>query len=143
MITPQDEQDIDQLLDEANVQQKDTEVSIPEAPAVANIKVWIKGYGVMFTVRGEKMNDILTKTTTLIDYAESHGWKNTWNTTGQPTQGQPVQQPSSIICGIHGTPMKQIPAGVSKKTGRSYPAFIVCESMNADGSRCSWKPEEK
>ena len=32
-----------------------------------------------------------------------------------------------------GHPLKKIPAGVSKKTGKPYEAFVVC-------SQCDWKP---
>jgi len=78
-MNEQDIKDIDPTLDESAM--IDKEVNIPEAPAVANVKVWIKGYGVLFTVRGEKLNDMIMKTTRIIDYAESHGWKNTWDTT--------------------------------------------------------------
>lgn len=37
-------------------------------------------------------------------------------------------------CPQCGAPLKQIPAGVSKKTGNPYDAFVVC-SMD-----CGWKP---
>jgi len=87
-------EDIEESLDTAAmVDSEKKDMDIPEAPAVANIKVWIKGYGVMLTVRGEKMMDIVKKTEVLIDYAESHGWKNTWNTTETPIKpvvGQPT-----------------------------------------------------
>ena len=72
--------DVDEVLDEVSLIAKDNEVNIPEAPAVSNVKVWIKGYGVTLTVRGEKVNDMIQKTVSIIDYAESHGWKNTWDT---------------------------------------------------------------
>ena len=142
--------DIDEVLDTASLISKDKEESIPEAPAVSNIKVWIRGFGVMLTVRGEKMMDIVKKTETLIDYAESHGWKNTWNMTA--TQVSPVvshpttpQDVNTMIdapnCSVHGTPMKYL-QGTSKKTGKPY-AFWSCPQKLADGSFCNGKPLEK
>lgn len=142
--------EVDAALDKASMISKDKTEDIPEAPAVSNIKVWIKGYGVMLTVRGEKMMDIIKKTETLIDYAESHGWKNTWNTpemTNKAVVGQPVtpQDVNKMIdaplCSIHGTPMKFL-EGVSKKTGKPY-SFWSCPSKLADGSFCNGKPLEK
>lgn len=143
-----DPDEVDASLDEASMHENDQkEEQLPEAPAVANIRVWIRGYGVIFTVRGEKMMDIVTKTNTLVDYAESHGWKSKWDTEQvQPATGtvqvqQPVQPVAPVVCGIHGTPMKLIPAGVSKSTGKPYNSFMACQSANADGTRCNWKPD--
>ena len=144
------QKDVDETLDEASMLSKDKEESIPEAPAVSNIKVWIRGYGVMLTVRGEKMMDIIHKTETLVDYAESHGWKNTWNTTETPNKaivGQPTtpQDVNTMIdapnCSVHGTPMKYL-QGTSKRTGKPY-AFWSCPNKLADGSFCNGKPLEK
>jgi hypothetical protein len=96
-----DEKEIDAVLDEAQMNTDDrNDEDIPEAPAVSNIKVWIKGYGVMLTVRGEKMMDIIKKTETLIDYAESHGWKNVWDTTPKAIVGQPAT-PQGPVCTKH------------------------------------------
>ena len=43
-------------------------------------------------------------------------------------------------CPIHGSPMKWIPPGVSKKTGKAYSGFWSCQTLNADGTRCSARP---
>lgn len=32
----------------------------------------------------------------------------------------------SDVCAVHGQPWKLVPAGISSKTGRAYPAFQVC-----------------
>ncbi len=45
-----------------------------------------------------------------------------------------------MICAIHSTELVMKPAGVSKKTGKSYQAFLACNQKNADGSYCSYKP---
>jgi hypothetical protein len=135
MINPKE---VDEVLDEAQLgADEQQDVNIPEAPAVANIKVWIKGFGVMFTVRGEKLNDMIKKTSTLIDYAETHGWKNTWNMTPQGTPQAVVGQPttSQPMCKIHGTPMTQ-------RDGK-FGTFWSCGKKNADGSWCSYKPPKE
>lgn len=140
--------DIDESLDEAQMiadEQKD--VVIPEAPAVSNVKVWIKGYGVMLTVRGEKLMDMIKKTETIIDYAESHGWKNTWDTavTSHPTTPQPATEVP--LCGVHGTPMKWITGKYKTTTpfhnaGDDF-AFWSCGKKNADDSYCNYKVPKK
>lgn len=39
-------------------------------------------------------------------------------------------------CPSCNSPLKNIPAGVSKKTGKPYPAFQACSN------NCGWKPEK-
>ena len=133
-------QDVEASLDEAQmvVDERNDDV-LPEAPAVANIKVWIQGYGVMLTVRGEKMKDIVKKTEALVDYAISHGWKNVWDSPQNAATSQPTAS-QAPACGVHGTPMTW-KTGVSKKTNKPY-AFWSCSTRNADDSFCSYKPEK-
>lgn len=135
--------DVDASLDEAQMVADDKEVNgLPEAPAVANVKVWIKGYGVIFTVRGEKMLDIVKKTITLVDFADSHGWKNTWDKEIAPERVLNSQAAAQQIknCSIHGTPM-QWKSGIGKTSGKPY-AFWSCSQKLADGSWCNGKPME-
>lgn len=140
-MNSQDEKMIDETLDEAQINADDrTELDLPEAPASMTLRVWIKGYGVMLTARDNKVASLLKKTETMIDYAESHGWKNTWDTTPAKTATNPVN-PQTPVCGIHGTPMEW-KTGTSKKTGKPY-AFWSCATRNADGSFCSYKPDQK
>lgn len=40
-------------------------------------------------------------------------------------------------CEIHQIPMKTVPAGVSKRTGQPYSAFLTCPEKG-----CSWKPQQ-
>ena len=145
MINPKD---VDESLDEAQmVADEQKSVDLPEAPAVSNVKVWIKGYGVMLTVRGEKLMDMIKKTETIIDYAESHGWKNVWDTTPASVVGHfnsPTSPQGEVpLCGIHGTPMKWITG--KYKTTTSYHdagddfAFWSCGKKNADDSYCNYK----
>lgn len=138
-----DPKDVDASLDEAQMVADEKDEVLPEAPAVANIKVWIKGYGVMFTVRGEKMLDVVQKATTLVYAAISHGWKNRWDDPPAPGNvilPQPTS-PQASTCGVHGTVMVW-KTGVSKTSQKPY-AFWACNTKNADGSFCQYRPEKK
>lgn len=41
-----------------------------------------------------------------------------------------------MTCPQCGSPIKTVPAGVSKKTGKAYQAFQACSNRD-----CTWKPE--
>jgi hypothetical protein len=131
--------EIDEILDEAKISTVSSESEgLPESPNSVNIKVWIKGYGVQFTMRDNKMNNVVKKVEYIIGLAEEKGWKSTWDT-NVPKTGNTVSQGGGL-CGIHGTPMV-FKEGVSKKTGKPY-AFWGCDTKNADGSFCSFKPQK-
>jgi len=36
------------------------------------------------------------------------------------------------VCPRHGTPWRTVPSGVSKRTGRSYAAFVACSEPGCD-----------
>ena len=57
---------------------------LPEAPASVNVKVWIDDYGVMLTMRGQKVSDIVKQLEYIIDTAKKKGWKPTWDKGEQP-----------------------------------------------------------
>ena len=42
---------------------------------------------------------------------------------------------SDWVCGLHGTPSRTVPAGISKRTNKPYGAFEVCSTPN-----CNEKP---
>lgn len=100
---------------------------LPEAPASANLKVWIDGYGVMITVRGTEVDDIVTKIEFLVKHAKDKGWKNKWDET-IPTK--PTVEPSRATtapsrplktwCEIHGVTMKRR----TSKNGKLYTSHI-------------------
>lgn len=46
--------------------------------------------------------------------------------------GPAVAAPSRTTCPIHHVAWKQIPAGVSKRTGRPYDAFLACPEKGCD-----------
>ncbi len=136
MIKPQD---VDEALDEAQMAVDDRKDQVlPEAPASMTLRVWIKGYGVMLTARDEKVSSLLKKTETMIDYAESHGWKNTWEKEVLVTPVKPkVEDHDAPWCPTHNLPMT-LRQGVSKKTGRPY-RFYSCTEKLADGTWCQEK----
>lgn len=44
-------------------------------------------------------------------------------------------------CPIHGSPMTLKPAGISKTSGKPYPAFWACNQKTIDGKYCNARPE--
>jgi len=68
--------------------------ALPESPASANIKVWIKGFGVQFTMRGKIMRDLMINMQMLIDEAISKGWQPTWD---KGTNVPPVASSSPTV----------------------------------------------
>ena len=138
-----DKKDVDEALDEAQmVADEAKDMELPEAPASMTLKVWIQGYGVMLTARDTKVSSLLKKTETMIDYAVSHGWKNRWDDppmVGTTVLPQPTN-PQAPSCGIHGTPMTW-KTGVAKASGKPY-AFWACNTKNANGTFCQFRPEK-
>lgn len=63
---------------------------------------------------------------------------NPWNTPAPapaPAQAAPAPAANAPMCD-HGQPMKLVPAGVSKKTGKPYPGFYACANPSRD-HQCS------
>ena len=56
----------------------------------------------------------------------------------QDINADPVQK-----CPVHGLEFVLRPAGISKTTGKGYPAFWACPGKNPDGSYCREKRTEK
>lgn len=48
-----------------------------------------------------------------------------------PVRTEPILAPASV-CPIHKAPWKIVPAGMSKRTGRSYDAFAACPEKGCD-----------
>ena len=67
---------------------------LPEAPASANIKVWIDGYGVMLTMRGREVNQIVEQVKYIIDVAKKLNWKSSWKVeeTNEPDETKTEKQ---------------------------------------------------
>ena len=49
-------------------------------------------------------------------------------------------QSAAPICAIHNIPMNYKSAGVSRKTGKPYPAFWSCSERLPNGLFCSFRP---
>ena len=115
---------------------------LPEAPVSITIKGYYKGYSVLITRRKEEMSeDEITNIVKAIDNLEAKGFRPSWNEVTNGTVKTPVKvDPNAPICEVHQKPMTMHPAGVSKATGKSYPAFWSCQEKNADGSFCKFRP---
>ena len=96
---------------------------LPEAPASANIKVWIEGFRVQFTTRHEKMSEVVKRVEQLIAIAKSKGWKPTW----KKEEEEETKKTYAFKCPICGAPA-QYKSGV--KNGRKW-AGIFC-SVNKE-----------
>lgn len=143
----QEEQEIKEFLDkEFGDGEETSKPTHSEAPASVNIKVWIEGYGVMFTFRANDKYKVIDEVSDLVLVAKKKGWKTSWNTdepvtsTTAPTYHQPARsanpptpqpQGSTPVCRIHGRPMREF-------NGR-YGPFFKCTAKLADGSYCSEK----
>ena len=117
---------------------------LPEAPLSLHIDAYYKGFHTGITIRsGDNTKVPGSKIKGLIDSLIASGFEPSWNTDTNAvhSNGHTLPAVPSVICGVHGMPMKLIPAGISKKTNKAYNAFYVCESLNADGTKCNWKPD--
>ena len=83
-----------------------------------------------FTEMIESMQDIIPNTEA---FPNDHGSKAT-------PQSQVKQVP---MCGVHHIAMIMKPAGISKKTGKGYPAFWSCGERMEDGSFCTYRPPKE
>lgn len=123
-----------------------------EAPLSVHIDTYFKGFHAGITIRKEDNSKVPVESIkTAIECLISSGFEPSWNKTTSmkhletktsPASSGELVEPSQIVCGVHGTPLTLIPAGVSKTSGRPYPSFYACQSLNADGSKCKWKPEQ-
>ena len=79
-----------------------------------------------------------------VDAQEKELVKRTPHTDTEWLDKEPVVQAppaqSIPVCQIHNKPMTLKPAGVSKTTGKPYPAFWSCSERMPDGSFCKFKP---
>ncbi len=145
-MTDNFDEEMEAALDSVKMDSAKSDIeNLPDSPNSANIKVWINGFGVMFTMRDNKMKNVVNKIETLIQIAQEKGWKNVWDSptpvkptivaTGATTGGQ--GQGSTQVCGIHNISMVW-KSGISKKTGKPY-AFWSCPSPAVNGIYCSFK----
>jgi hypothetical protein len=138
--------EIDEILEEASVKSVGSETdNLPESPNSANIKVWIRGFGVQFTMRDNQMINVIQKIEKLIQLAEEKKWQPTWEVKVLPKQDPTMEIPTQLPkiapkCSIHGIDMVWR-AGISKKTGKPY-GFWACSQKLANGDYCNGKPME-
>lgn len=142
--------EVDDVLDQALPIPSEKLAPGSEAPASATVHVWDKdNFGVLFTIRDTNAKNLYVRMNGLIQTLKNDGWKSDWKSEGSTmppqTQKAVVIHPvasgpgETPLCGIHGTPMTLKPAGVSKTTGRQYPAFWSCGQRDGD-QYCKFKP---
>jgi hypothetical protein len=121
----------DSILDEASLNQEDrnTPDTGSESPASATIKVWIDDFGVLLTVREEKVNSLLVKVGKLIDYAKSHGWKPVWNKETTPSF-TPSTQPKTSQEECHHANVGQKKSSGYKKPENKDRVYNYCLDCN-------------
>lgn len=128
-------EDFEKEMNEYMAEEDKKETPLPEAPASANIKCWIKGYGVMFTFRGNKATDVIGHVSKLIELAEKSGWKTKWDDDSPAVPGETSSDPdwvaegSEDYCSIHKTKMRQY-----SKNGQTWYSHRL-----PDGSWCNGK----
>lgn len=101
--------------------------NLPEAPASVTVRFWIDDYGVMLTMRGQKVGDMVEQLEYIIDTAKKKGWKSVWD--GKENEKQPQKtapaDPNVPVCPVHNRPMKLM-------SGR-YGDFYKCTAKVGDG----------
>ncbi len=167
MIKKTQEEEIEEALEEASVnahtQHNTNTDNLPESPSSVNVKVWIDGYGCIFTLRDKEMFNCVKKLTTLIGLFKEKGWKPTWDKVIPAAANNPAfkdftnptpENGTTPVCGVHGTNMewkegvykdgvfKFGPEKGQPRAGKPY-GFWSCGQTNADGSWCTFKPKKK
>ena len=70
------------------------------------------------------------------DDAEDEPLPPSWIAPGQPEPAfrtiAAAHNGSTTGCPVHRVPWRTVPAGISKKTGRSYAAFVACPEPGCD-----------
>jgi len=126
------EADFTEVMEES----KNNLIPLPEAPSSANVKLWIGGFGVMFTFRGTDDKEVLERLLKFVKGAAEQGWKPSWKEEGQavpPTLTNDDVPEGAETCPIHNVKM-------FKKDGQ-YGPFWTHGNKREDGSweNCSGK----
>jgi len=118
-----EDKEIDEAIDEAQPMPN----GLPEAPASATVRVWIDGYGVLLTMRSEKVGDVVDKLEFIISKAKEKGWKSTWKEEGK----KETKETKTKECQCGGT--KKLVTGI--KGGKKWAGWFC------DNEECSYSPE--
>jgi len=111
-----------------------------EQTSWTSVDLYYKGVHIKKSVPDNIKIDLLKET--IDDYLNA-GFKPSWNEDTNKQSIKTPTDPNATMCGIHNVPMSLRPAGVSKTTGKHYPAFWSCPNKNPDGSFCKFKPQPK
>jgi len=96
------------------------ENNLPEAPASATVRFWIDGYGVLFTMRDEKVAGVRDKLEVILQYAKQKGWKPSWKEDEKPAIKR--------VCDVCGADAEQR-EGITK-TGKKWAGIFCSENKN-------------
>lgn len=147
--TDEEVEEYNKTMEDQNIKTT-TQGTSTEAPLSIHIDTYFKGFHAGITIRKEDNSKVpVVSIKNAVESLIEAGFEPSWNKTTsiehlEPKAPQNAPQeataPTATVCGIHGTPLTLIPAGVSKKTGKPYNSFYICNTKNADGSSCSFKP---
>ena len=142
MSEPFDGKEVDEVMDEA--EEMIPTPDMPEAPQSIHVDAYYKGFHAGFTIRKPSNRLVaVNETTKLIEGLIEKGYKPSWNSeTNNGHTETPKSDPNAPICEVHNKPMSLKPSGISKATGKRYPAFWACSERMEDGSFCRYKPAQ-
>lgn len=100
---------------------------LPEAPASATIRFWINGYGVMLTMRDEKVFPLVDKIQKIIGIGQAKGWQQKWpEPAGSPTPQAKKIDPET--CNVDHSSLQ--PRQVKKEGPNKGKWFVSCDKCN-------------
>lgn len=134
----QTERDITESVDGEDWMQDKNQPALPESPASVNLRVYIDGFAVQFTARGNQIAPLTTWVENAIKSGKALGWKPSWK--DEPTQpakpteyiqkiGSPIENP---MCPIHNEKM-------FKKSGQYGTYFSHGWQQNGYWMNCNGK----
>lgn len=128
------------------------DIGLPEAPLSIHIDAYYKGFHSGITIRMMDNTSIpADRIKRAIDSLIAGGFEPSWNKetskgflnqTVTPRATTIPQNGPSAMCPIHNELLVLRPAGVSKSTGRAYPAFYACPGNNEMGEFCNYRPKK-
>jgi len=111
---------------------QETKEMLPEAPASANIKFWVDGFGIMLTMRGTEVSDVLGKVIKVVGHAQEQNWQPSWKEgpTG-PSETPEWLKETVPMCKVHNREMRRF-------DGKFGP-FYKCTKKLGEGEYCNEK----
>lgn len=93
---------------------------LPEAPASANLRVYIDGFSAQLTVRGTNPNVLVSEIESFVKQAKLKGWQPSWNPDTNKangyTEAKTSVKPDSRMCEEHNVAMEKKWSEAKQKT---------------------------